>query len=45
MFFDSDMKDESLLRLPSKKYISSKNKEPSDIIATLNKIEAKPIMM
>ena len=38
-FFGNDWTDNSLIRKPSKKYISSKNKELSDIVATINKLE------
>ena len=36
-----ELNDKSLVRLPSKKYISTKNKELSDIIAILNKKRSK----
>ena len=39
IFFDSEWTDESLIRKPSKKPILTKNKELSDIIATINKVE------
>ena len=41
IFHESHSNDKSLLRKPSKKYIQTKNKELSDIIATINKIEPK----
>ena len=39
MFFDNNWNDESLLYTPSKKYLTSSNKELTDIIATINKLE------
>ena len=39
IFFDNEWSDESLIRKPSRKPILTKNKELSDIIATINKIE------
>ena len=39
MFFDNNWRDESLLYTPSKKYLTSSNKELTDIIATINKLE------
>ena len=44
-YFDKQWKDESLFRKPSKKYLSTSNKELSDIIATINKIDPKKIEM
>ena len=38
-YFESNWKDNSLVRKPSKKYISTTNKELSDIVATINKLE------
>ena len=38
-FFESTWTDESLIRKPSKKYVSTTNKELSDIVATINKLE------
>ena len=37
-FFDQSWKDESLIRAPSKKYITTNNKELTDIISFVNKI-------
>ena len=40
-----ELNDKSLVRLPSKKYISTKTKELSDIIAILSNIKAKAVTM
>ena len=40
-FFENNWTDSSLIRRPSKKYISTTNKELSDIVATIKKIEPK----
>ena len=37
-FFDQSWNDESLIRAPSKKYITTHNKELTDIISFVNKI-------
>ena len=39
LFFDKSFEDQSLIRLPSKKYFTSHNKELNDIISTLGKLE------
>ena len=44
-FFDQSINDDSLIRNPSKKYMSTNNKEMTDIITTVNKIEPKSIHM
>ena len=38
-FHDQTFTDDSLLRKPSRKYIYTTNKELSDIVSTINKIE------
>ena len=37
-FFDVPYQDKSLIRQPSKKYITTENKELTDIVSFLNKI-------
>ena len=44
-FFDVNSTDESLLRKPSKRYISTENKELGDIVSTINRLEPIPLNM
>ena len=44
-FFDSDFKDNSIVRKPSKKYLSSKNSELTNIVNTINKLSPTKIVM
>ena len=44
-FFDQDFEDKSLFKIPSKKHISTDNKELSNIISVINKIEPRTKIM
>ena len=44
-YFDKTFNDNSLIGMPSKKYITTKNKELSDILTTINKLEPKSKIM
>ena len=40
-YFDKTFTDNSLVRMPSKKYVTTKNKELNNILTTINKLEPK----